>query len=199
MPGPAKPPFNPLEGLRKASSIGRNPEFADAQGDPYEMKMGIMPMPPLGGAINGLKGLLGFGQKALPAAEEALGAALKAKMTPTPQEVRELFPRAQGVLGEPLEQAKQRMFEQRWQMRPRVPSSAVQTPAARVEAEFLGHGPDGPLYNIKGGAASRSTVSPEALKAQGIGVPETPAPGPRLNGDQIRAALLKARALKASP
>lgn len=67
---------------------------------------------------------------------------------------------------------------------------AVETrPAEAITptAEFLAHGPDGPLYNIRGGPHDRSTVSAGKLEAMGIDVPETPADtGERLNGQQIR-------------
>jgi Large polyvalent protein associated domain 22/Acetyltransferase (GNAT) family len=66
------------------------------------------------------------------------------------------------------------------------------TPEA-VIATFLAHGPDGPLYNVPLEDGTPTTVSAEALTARGIAIPETPpapAPGPHLNGDQIRKALL---------
>lgn len=65
----------------------------------------------------------------------------------------------------------------------------------RPSATFLAHGPDGPLYNIAGGSSDGSTVTQRKLTDLGIATPETPADtGERLNGAQLRAKALAAKA-----
>ncbi len=185
----------------------------------------------IGGALNGLKRLTGWGAKtdsALSATSSlapqkpqvALGAASRANVAPAyPQPpppvltgpnpfeaANELArPGAQKYMNDQF--ARNNPLAQKILGRDRVggppPASAPPIvpppPPPSPTATFLGHGPDGPLYNIQGGAGNRSTVSPATLKAQGIEIPVTPTGtgAPRLNGDQIRAQLLKERAGRA--
>ncbi len=66
------------------------------------------------------------------------------------------------------------------------------TGPATPSATFLGHSPSGPLYNIQGGLADRSTVGAARLGELGIPVPETPPNiGPRVSGADLRARALE--------
>jgi GNAT superfamily N-acetyltransferase len=83
-------------------------------------------------------------------------------------------------------------------------TAAAGTKAEQPTAEFLAHGPDGPLYNIVGGDQDRSTVSKAKLEELGIAIPATPelpAGGERrgLSGDELRRRALHARAMASGP
>lgn len=91
-----------------------------------------------------------------------------------------------------------------------APAAPVVAPAAIVPhgeatgpvvATFLGHGPGGPLYNVRGGPdellalglADNDTKSPAALEALGVAVPPAPPVGERVSGDELRRRALAAR------
>ncbi len=76
----------------------------------------------------------------------------------------------------------------------------VEETPAQATAVFLGHAPSGPLYNITGGPADRSTVSADRLTELGIAIPETPEPtGQQLSGAELRARALAARQQAQAP
>lgn len=94
---------NPLEALRKAATIGADTPYA------LPITEARMPMPPLGRVLSGLKGVLGLGGEV---AEQAA-----TKIPPSVKELEELFPRAKGVLGDPIEQGRQAVYKRFWKMK----------------------------------------------------------------------------------
>lgn len=95
-------PSNPLDALKKVQGIGPDPMSV------APVTEARLPMPPLGKVLGGLKSLVGWGSK---------GAEVATKIPPSLSELEELFPRAKGILGDPIEQGRKAIYEKFWKLK----------------------------------------------------------------------------------
>lgn len=120
-------PHNPLEALRKAETIGPAPE----------MTLGMMPLPPFGRAIQGLKGLLDRAPQI-----EVVNPTTISQVAPTAEDVSGILGQLRGSLA-------------------RVPTSGTRLPS-QVNPEFAPVGGEG-VVNAARTVAKPATDALESI------------------------------------